>query len=148
MSEEPKKNKVRSERPKSQKMRCADCREEILQKEPQKCPYCGSANLISEKEYIPDMVAEIEKLVKAGKYEDAALRYEELEMLAKAGEVRRMAKTSYVISANINIGKVCAISMECPHCGASQPLSSKTNEVTCKYCGKNYVIPNKVLELL
>jgi Zn finger protein HypA/HybF involved in hydrogenase expression len=147
MPEEPKKNKV-SERPKSQRMRCADCREEILQKNPQKCPYCGSANLISEEEDIPNLIAEIERLKRAGRFEDAALRYEELEMWDKAGEVRRMAKTSYVISANVNIGKVSTISMECPHCGASQPLSSKTNEVTCKYCGKNYVIPKKVLELL
>ena len=90
----------------------------------------------------------IEKLKRTGRYEDAALRYEELEMWDEAGECRRMAKTSYVISANVNIGKVSTIGMECPHCGASQPLSSKNNEVTCKYCGKNYVIPKKVLDLL
>ena len=113
-----------------------------------KCPYCGSTNLISETDDIPNLIAEIEKLQMAGRYEDAALRYEELEMWDKAGECRRMAKTSYVISANVNIGKISTISMECPHCGASQPLSQKSNEVTCKYCGKNYIIPKKVLDLL
>ena len=118
-------------------MKCADCREEILQKDPEKCPYCGSANLISKKDDVPNIIAEIEQLKKAGKYEEAALKYEENEMLDKAKECR-----------NINTGKVSTISMECPHCGASQPLSSKNNEVTCKHCGKNYLIPKKVLDLL
>ncbi|MBN1245133.1 hypothetical protein JXA31_06025 [Candidatus Bathyarchaeota archaeon] len=136
MSEASKKNKV-SERPDSLIMKCNDCREEILQKDPQKCPYCGSANLISKKDDVPNIIAEIEQLKKAGKYEEAALKYEEIEMLDKAKECR-----------NINTGKVSAISMECPHCGKSQPLSSKNNEVTCKHCSKNYLIPKKVLDLL
>ena len=118
-------------------MKCADCREEILQRDPQKCPYCGSINLISKEEDIQNNLVDIEKLKKAGKYEEAALRYEEIEMWDKAKEIR-----------NINLGKVSTISMECPHCGASQPLSSKSNNVTCKHCGKNYVIPKKILDLL
>ena len=136
MSEDLKKNKV-SERPDSLIKRCLDCREEILQKNPQKCPYCGSANLISKKDDLPHIIAEIEKLKKAGRYEEAALRYEELEMWDKAKECR-----------NINMGKVSSINMECPDCGASQSVSSKNNKVTCKHCGKKYVIPKKVLELL
>jgi len=118
-------------------MKCADCREEILQKDPQKCPYCGSTNLISKKDEVPTILAEIEKLKKAGKYEEAALKYEELEMWDKAREIR-----------NINMGKVSSINMECPHCGASQPLSSKNNKVSCKHCGKKYIIPKKVVDLL
>ncbi len=80
---------------------------------------------------------EIEKLKKTGKYEEAALKYEELEMWDKASEIR-----------NINMGIVSKITMECPHCGASQPLASKENKVKCKNCGKNYTIPKKVLEVL
>lgn len=118
-------------------MKCADCREEILQKDPQKCPYCGSANLISKKNDIQNILAEIEKLKKAEKYEEAALKYEELEMWEKARAIR-----------NINMGKISTINMECPHCGASQPLSSKSNEVKCTHCGKKYVIPKEVLQLL
>ncbi len=136
MSKDPKKIKV-SERPSSMGMKCLDCREEILQKDPQKCPYCGSTNLISKKDDVSNVIAEIEELKKAGRYEDAALRYEELEMWDKADETR-----------NMNMGKVRAINMECPHCGASQQLSSKKNEVTCKHCGKKYGIPTRVLELL
>ena len=30
-------------------MRCGSCREEILQKDPQKCPYCGSDEVIKDK---------------------------------------------------------------------------------------------------
>lgn len=118
-------------------MKCADCREEILQKNPEKCPYCGSANLISKKDEIPTVLAEIGKLKKAGKYEEAALKYEELEMWDKAKEIRKL-----------NMGKISTITMECPHCGASQPLSSKNNTIKCKHCKKNYVIPKKILELL
>jgi len=118
-------------------MKCADCQEEILQKDPQKCPYCGSTNLISKEDEVPIILAEIEKLKKAGKYEEAALKYEELEMWDKAKETREL-----------NMGKVSSINMECPYCSASQPLSSKNNMVKCKHCGKNYVIPKKVLEIL
>jgi transposase-like protein len=120
-------------------MKCADCREEIMQKNPQKCPYCGSTKFVSEKDEVPSILAEIKELKKAGKYEEAALKYEELEMWDKAKEIREL-----------NMGKVTTINMECPHCGASQPLSSKNknNQVTCIHCGKNYIIPKKVLELL
>jgi ribosomal protein S27E len=118
-------------------MKCADCREEILQKNPEKCPYCGSTNLISIKDVVPEILAEIEKLKKAGKYEAAALKYEELEMWDEAKEIRKL-----------NMGKVSTINMKCPHCRAVQPLYSKSNEVKCKHCGKNYIIPKKVLDLL
>jgi DNA-directed RNA polymerase subunit RPC12/RpoP len=118
-------------------MKCADCREEILQKNPEKCPYCGSTNLVSKKDEVPSVLAEIAKLKKAGKYEEAALRYEEIEMGDKAKEIR-----------NKHTGKVSAIHVECPYCGASQPLSSKNNAVSCKHCGKKYIIPKKVLDLL
>jgi DNA-directed RNA polymerase subunit RPC12/RpoP len=137
-----------NEKPKPQRKICGDCREEILNSDPTRCPYCGSVHLLSRKEYVQQKIPDIEKLERAGKYEDAALEYEELEMWDKAGEVRRKAKPNSVISANSNIGKVSSISLECPRCGASQPLSSKTNEVTCKHCGKNYGVPKKVLELL
>jgi len=118
-------------------MKCADCKEEIMQKDPQKCPYCGSTNLVSKEDEVPSILAKIKELKKAGKYEEAALKYEELEMWDKAKEIREL-----------NMGKIDTINIACPHCGGYQPLSSKSNEVTCKHCGKNYLIPKKVLELL
>ena len=118
-------------------MRCGDCREEILQKNPQKCPYCGSTNLFSKKDIVQRVIAEVETLKKAGKFEEAASKYEELDMWEKSEECR-----------NLNMGKISSINMKCPRCGATQPLSSKNNSIRCKSCGKNYNIPKKVLELL
>lgn len=135
MSEDVEKNKVRNS-PLSLGMKCLDCREEILQKDPQRCPYCGSTNLISKKEDVTNIIIEIEELKKAGRYEDAALRYEELEMWDKAEETR-----------NINMGKVSTIIMACPQCGVSQPLSSRKTEVICKHCRKKFGIPKKVFEI-
>lgn len=136
MSEESKKSKFDAN-PVSLNIRCGNCGEEILQKNPNKCPYCGSSDLISVKDAISDLLAEIKKLEKAGKYEDAALKYEEIEMWDKAEEIRK-----------INVGKVISITVECPHCGEAKMLSSRSNEVQCKHCNKRYTIPKKVLELL
>ena len=118
-------------------MKCADCGEDILQKNPQKCPYCGSTNLLSIKDIIPSVIAEIDTLKKAGKFEDAALKYEELDMYDKAEECRKL-----------NMGKVSKINMKCPHCSEIQSISSKINTVKCKHCGKTYGIPKQVLNLL
>ena len=123
-----------------------------MQANPEMCPYCGSKNMISDEQFVDlertQTLKEIEKLERAGRYEDAALSYEKLEMWDKAGECRRMGKTNYVVSASVSIGKIGSISMDCPHCGAPQPLASKSNEVICSYCHKSYVIPKKVLDLL
>ena len=118
-------------------MKCADCGEDILQKNPEKCPYCGSTNLVSLRDIVPKVTAEIEKLKKAGKYEEAAVKYEEIEMFDKAEECRKL-----------NMGKVSKISMKCPQCSETQSISSKINTVKCKHCGKTYGIPKQVLQLL
>lgn len=90
-----------------------------------------------------------ENMVKAGRYEVAAQLYEQVGDLEKAGECRRLDRTTYVVSANVHVGKDGGISVDCPHCGGSQPIESKgTSEVTCKYCGRKYIIPKKVLDLL
>jgi len=129
-------------------MRCLNCKEDILAADVNICPYCCSRRVVSNMQYSQLAVEEAEKLVQAGRFEEAASIYDELEMLDKAGECRRLARTNYVVSASVNIGKVATISMECPHCSASQPIGSKSNEVTCQYCGKNYIIPKRILELL
>jgi Zn finger protein HypA/HybF involved in hydrogenase expression len=129
-------------------MRCLTCKESLLSNDVEVCPYCDSRNVVSDEKYAAYAIEEMKKLEKAGRYEDAAKGYEELDMLDKAGDCRRLARTNYVVSASLNIGKIAAISLECPHCGASQPVTSKSNEIKCNYCNKNYIIPKKVLELL
>ena len=128
--------------------KCGKCGEEIMQKNPKHCPYCGSTDLISEEEHAQNVIAEIRKLQKAGCYEEAAEKYEELSMWGEARECRMLAKTSHVASANLKVGRVGAINMECPHCGSTQQLSQKTSEVTCGHCRKKYAVPTKVLDLL
>ena len=128
-------------------MKCASCREDILQKNPERCPYCGSTNLMSDEEYVQQALVEIEALKKAGKFEEAVQKYEELEMWAQADECRKLTKTGQAGSVESDVGKLSAIIMDCPRCGKSQQVSLKTREVTCKSCGKKYIIPKNVLDL-
>lgn len=88
-----------------------------------------------------------DNLMKAGRYEDAAKLYEQLEMWSEAGECRRLARTTYVVAADVKVGKD-GISVKCPHCGSSERLESKVNEVICKHCGSKYFIPKKILDLI
>jgi hypothetical protein len=95
-----------------------------------------------------EKTAMAENLITAGRYEDAARIYDEYEMYEKAGECRRMARTSYQISTVFSMGKDGTISVNCPNCGSSQAIASKTNLVEGKHCGKNYIIPKKVLDMM
>jgi ribosomal protein S27E len=84
----------------------------------------------------------------AGRYEDAAKLCDELEMWEKAAENRRMVRTSYQISTNFNLGKDGTFSVKCPNYSAAHIVDSKTNLVTCKYCGNNYITPKEVLDMM
>jgi len=84
----------------------------------------------------------------AGRFEDAAKICDEFEMWEKAGEYRRMAKTTYQISTSFVMGKDGAISCSCPNCGSSQTVETKSNLVKCQHCGNSYIIPKKILDLM
>jgi len=122
-----------------------------MQRNPEICPYCQSKNFISEDQFAEiektKSLKEIEKLKKAGKFEDAALIYEKMEMWDKVGECRKKSMTGNNASADFNVAKIGSINMLCPRCGTSQPLASKSNQVTCTRCKKEYAIPKKVLDL-
>lgn len=90
---------------------------------------------------------DIEKFVRAGRYEDAALLYEQLNEWDKAGDIRRMTRTSYLIAADVHLGED-GISIKCPHCSSAERLESKTNEATCSHCGKKYFVPKKILDMI
>src|SRR4030042_547304 len=60
-----------SGKPKSQYKSCLDCKADILQKNPDKCPYCGSVNLTFEEEPLSHLTVEAE-FEKAASYEEAA----------------------------------------------------------------------------
>jgi uncharacterized Zn-finger protein len=129
-------------------MKCQNCQKEILQPNPKICPYCGTKILISEEESRKLEIEEIEQLERAGRYDDAAEKYEELKMWDEAGKCRRKANTHYVVSVNVDVGKIGTISIQCPYCGASQPITSKSNRVKCNYCGRDCIIPEKIIDLL
>jgi DNA-directed RNA polymerase subunit RPC12/RpoP len=114
-------------------VRCSVCKEEILQKNPEQCPYCGGRSFVSSEDAV---LNEIDGLLKQGRFEEAAVMYEELGMLDKAREIRES-----------NMGKVMSVNIECPHCGRPQSLAQKTGDVSCNSCGKTYFVPKKVLEL-
>jgi ribosomal protein S27E len=102
----------------------------------------------SKQEAVKKEIQSLQNFEKAGRYEEAAEGYEALQMWEKAGECRRMAKTTYVISSSFQIGKDGGIRVACPHCGASQALEAKSNEVTCKFCGTRYIVPKKILDMI
>ena len=147
-------------------MKCYDCGEEILQGEAKKCPYCGSYHVVTDsvftlkeqkeleerkkqaEELKKQELKQIEILMKSGRYEEAARLCDKLEMYEKAGECRRMAKTTYQISTNFSLGRDGTISVNCPKCGSTQAIESKSNLVTCTHCGNNYVIPKKILDMM
>ncbi len=129
-------------------MKCGDCGQEILQADPAMCPYCRSKNLISEEDETKAR-KEIDRLAKAGNYEEAALKYEKMELWDKAKECRIMAKKKQQKgAAKIEAGKVVAVTLSCPHCSAEQPFAGKAQEEMCSRCGTTYRVPKNAVALM
>jgi ribosomal protein S27E len=101
-----------------------------------------------EEENRKERLEKARNLETSGRYDEAAKWYDELEMYEKAGECRRMAKTTFQVSTSFNLGKDGTVSVKCPTCGSSQVLQSKSNLVTCEHCGNSYAIAKKVLDML
>jgi len=133
---------------KAYRLRCPNCHKEIFQADPKICPYCGNKILISKEDSFKLEIGETEKLDEAGRYEEAAERYEELEMWDKARECRKKANANNPASGKAEYGTVRAINMQCPYCGAVQSIALKSDEVVCEQCGRIYAIPKNVIELL
>jgi hypothetical protein len=128
-------------------MKCGNCGQDILQVHPEICPYCKSKNLISDEDETKE-IREIERLQKARRYEEAALKYEKLDQWDKAKDCRKIAKKKQGKSGNLEIGKVGTINVLCPHCNASQPVTSKSGEETCHHCGTTYIVPTEIRHVL
>jgi transposase-like protein len=128
-------------------MKCGDCGQDILQTHPELCPYCKSKNLVSEEDSSKE-IKEAERLAKSGRFEDAALRYEKLDLWNEAKNCRALAKKKRAAPVNLEEGKLETVSLLCPHCGSSQPVEVKSSQETCSHCGTTYLVPEKVIELL
>jgi DNA-directed RNA polymerase subunit RPC12/RpoP len=44
-------------------------------------------------------------------------------------------------------GTVESITLRCPYCGERQAIKSRSEQVTCKKCGKEYQVPEKASTL-
>jgi DNA-directed RNA polymerase subunit RPC12/RpoP len=121
-------------------MKCAKCGYDFIQRNPELCPSCGGKEIVTEEQLI-------EIYLQAERYEDAAVLYEELDLLDKAEECRKKANPNYVTPQS-PMGKICSVNMECPNCKTVQPITAKKNEVVCTNCSKKYAVPEKAFELL
>ncbi len=77
---------------------------------------------------------EAENLVRAGRYEDAAKKYELLGMWDKAGDCRRMANPSHdekIVTKEIIKEKQVIVKIRCPYC---KNLYEETLD-KCPHCG-------------
>jgi hypothetical protein len=98
--------------------------------------------------YKPATEKEARNLELAGRHEDAAKEYELLGMFEKAGSLRRMGQTQYIVSTSFQLGADGVIKINCPHCGASSSVTEKSGNRICEYCKQAYVVPQKVLDML
>lgn len=48
----------------------------------------------------------------------------------------------------VNFDKNGSLAFFCPHCGANTKITQKSSIIRCEFCGKEYVIPNKLLDIL
>ncbi len=90
----------------------------------------------------------IENLEKAGRYEEAAIEYEKLQLYEKAGEMRRKDKMVIVRNTNISVdlnyflsqireGGIVAV-YSCPKCGGKLKVDKNASLEqlrTCVHCG-------------
>lgn len=84
-------------------------------------------------------IRKAETFEQMGRYEEAALIYEELELFDKAGEARKLGKTEYVKTTKLDINQLISqlkeiVNYKCPSCGAGIDIHSKTSVDGLKFC--------------
>lgn len=125
-------------------MKCGDCGQDILQQHPQMCPYCRSKNLIADE----DALKEAKRLAGSGRYEEAALEFEKMDLWEDARECRKQARKNHSDNAVVETAKIGAINVICPHCNTSQPVASKSEDKTCSHCGVTFKVPKEAVDLV
>ncbi len=127
-------------------MKCGDCGQDILQTDPEMCPYCRSKNLIREED-LAEQTAKAEALAKNKRYEEAALLFETLDLWNKAKACRLQARKAGSRPVELLNAKVASVALICPHCGDSQPVTSGDAEPICAKCGTTFLVPEAVAKL-
>jgi len=98
-----------------------------------------------QKRFLLQSLSSLEEAVAMGKraleiFEEEQKKEQELE--------RRIEVVQYNIVAKFEFSKDGALAVSCPYCGASSTLQSKDVEVKCAYCGRVYIVPKKILDMI
>ena len=62
--------------------------------------------------------------------------------------VEPIKMVKYEIITKFEFEKDGALSICCPYCGGKLALQQKTGQINCSYCGRDAVVPTKILNLL
>jgi hypothetical protein len=103
-----------------------------------KCVKCW--NEINEQTL--GLVNEAHRAERSGRYDDAAMSYEKLNLLDKAKSLRERNRVSTVRQVNVNINSLIeqlrmgglTIPYRCQGCGATITIDSKTGDGGMRYC--------------
>lgn len=98
---------------------------------------------IKKKKEKEEKIRMAKKLNIAGRYEESALLYEELEMWEEAGKVRKKEKVSVTKIIHINANDLfnqikregLAIPYKCPNCSGTLKIDGVRIIEKCPYCG-------------
>lgn len=86
--------------------------------------------------------------VKAAEHVQVFINKDSRSITHKNALDRRTEHVETVISANFSFGSDGAIQIQCPHCHQSDKPKSKSSQMTCSACGKQYIVPAKILSMI
>jgi rubrerythrin len=103
---------------------------------------CANCSFLYDTEHM-DLLMGARKAEKAGRYEDAARIYEELNFLDKARSMRELNRTGTMKQVNLNtlIDQLrsggLVVPYKCPNCGGTIKIDKDYNQgmKLCAYCG-------------
>lgn len=119
----------------------------VLHSEVVQCRACG--NLINDHNM--RLKAQAVRAERAGRYEDAAKLYEELNFLSIARSLRERDRSSVLRHVQVDINRLLeqvrqgelVIPYKCPSCGAGIKITKETSTeglAHCPYCGESLAI--------
>jgi len=105
---------------------------------------CTSCSFIQDAKNM-SLLSIAQKAEKAGRYEDAAQVYEQLNLLDKARKLRELNRTGTIKNVNLDLNALIeqlrqgalVMPYKCPNCGGSIRIDKDYNKgmKSCAYCG-------------
>jgi hypothetical protein len=93
------------------------------------------------------LVSYLQKLVAQGSVE-GFVDPEKKEFVHMTAYQQKKEVIQYTIAASFSFASNGALEIKCPNCSASQEVKSKEGKVVCSHCGKAYIVPERILNLL